>query len=70
MTVERHSVTSSYCAAIGHDPEANELHVEWPSGKVSIYSDVSRQQHRAIIGAPSVGKAVIQIKKTRAHRYL
>lgn len=70
MTVIRHSVTSSYCKAIGYDPEAGELHVEWPSGKVSAYSPVTATEHEAVISAPSVGKAVIQIKKTKAHRYI
>jgi hypothetical protein len=67
--VKRDPVDSSYCTAIGHDPDANELHVEWPSGKVSIYSDVSAEQHKAVVGAVSVGRAVIQIKNTKAHRY-
>lgn len=69
MTVELHPVTSSYCAAVGHDPDAEELHVQWPSGKVSIYSPVTADEHRAVVGAASVGRAVIHIKKTKAHRY-
>ena len=69
--IPRQSVVSSYCKAIGHDPENNELHVEWPSGKVSVYSDVTPEQHRDVVGAASVGKAVIAIKNSgRAHRYL
>ena len=67
--IERKTVKSSYCMAIGHDPAANELHVEWPSGKVSIYSNVDAEQHQAVVGAESVGRAVIEIKRTRAHRY-
>jgi len=67
--VERQSVTSSYVKALGHDPEANELHVEWPSGKVSIYSDVNAQEFHDILTAQSVGRAVIAVKNTRSHRY-
>lgn len=70
MTVIRNAVTSSYCKAIGHDAFLDELHVEWPSGKVSVYSPVTADEHKAVINAPSVGKAVIQIKKTKAHHYL
>jgi KTSC domain len=44
MTVTLYQVSSSYCDAIGHDPENNELHVRWPSGKVSIYSDMSAEE--------------------------
>jgi len=67
--VERQSVNSSYCKSIGHDPAANELHVEWHSGKVSIYSDVNAQEFQGVISAPSVGRAVIAVKNTRNHRY-
>jgi len=67
--VERQSVSSSYVKALGHDPEANELHVEWPSGKVSIYSDVNAQEFQDILTAQSVGRAVIAVKNTRSHRY-
>jgi len=67
--VERQSVNSSYCKSIGHDPAANELHVEWHSGKVSIYSDVDVNEFHEILSAPSVGRAVIAVKNTRNHRY-
>jgi hypothetical protein len=70
MTVLRHDVTSSYCKAIGYDPEKNEMHVEWNNGRVSIYSPVTAAEHRAVVGAESVGRAVIGIKRSKDHRYL
>lgn len=70
VEVIRTSVQSSYCRALGHNRHTNELHVEWPSGKISVYSDVTPEQYASILGAESVGRAVIEIKKTRSHRYL
>jgi hypothetical protein len=70
MPVTRQPVESSYCAAIGHDASADELHVEWKNGRVSVYHPVTPEEHQAVITAPSVGKAVIQIKKVKQHHYL
>lgn len=49
-------VTSSNIAAIGHDPDTNELHVRFHSGATHIYSGVTAAQHAALVGADSVGK--------------
>lgn len=70
MPVTREPVTSSYCKAIGHDASADEMHVEWNNGRVSVYSPVTPDEHKAVIGAESIGRAVISIKNTKAHRYL
>jgi len=70
MPVTRQPVESSYCKAIGHDASADELHVEWNNGRVSVYSPVTPEEHQAVINAPSIGRAVIGIKNTKDHHYL
>lgn len=63
-------VFSSNVKAIGHDPETNELHVEWQNGKVSVYEGVPAKVASDVQNAWSVGKAVNeQIKDNYNHRY-
>jgi hypothetical protein len=63
-------VYSSNVKAIGHDPDSNELHVEWGSGKVSIYEGVPAKLASEVQNAWSVGQAVnSQIKDNFPHRY-
>lgn len=50
-----HPVTSSNIAAVGYDPEAKELHVKFKTGATHVYSNVSPEQHQALVGAESVG---------------
>lgn len=69
MPVTLHPVSSSYCDAIGYDEAQDDLHVQWKNGKVSIYHPVTPAEYRSVVGAASVGRAVIQIKKTKGHRY-
>jgi hypothetical protein len=49
-------VQSSNIAAIGHDPEKNQLVVQFKSGATHAYEGVSAEDHAALIGAESVGK--------------
>jgi hypothetical protein len=54
--VELTPVESSNVAAVGHDPERDELHVRFKSGPaVYVYSNVTAEQHAALIGDESVG---------------
>lgn len=69
MGVPLEAVSSSYVRALGHDADSNELHVQWPSGRVSIYSDVDAEHYEAIKSGESIGRAVIEVKKTKMHRY-
>jgi hypothetical protein len=70
MSISRQAVSSSYCRAVGYDAPTKEMHVEWNNGRVSVYADVSEAEYNAVLNAASVGKAVIQIKKVKAHHYL
>ena len=63
-------VYSSHVDQIGYEPSTSELHVKWQDGKVSIYSDVSAQKAKQVMGSWSVGKALTeQVKNVHPHRY-
>ena len=63
-------VQSSNVKALGYDPETRELHVEWHSGKVSIYGGVAPGTAEAAMSAPSVGGYVSRvIRGQHEHRY-
>lgn len=57
-TVSLKPVTSSNIKAIGHDPQTNELHVQYHSGDTYIYSGVSAAKHEAALTADSIGKFI------------
>lgn len=48
-------VESSQIAAIGHDPETNEMHVQFHSGATHVYAGVTAEKHAAMMGAESIG---------------
>jgi hypothetical protein len=48
-------VTSSAIKSIGYDAESRTMHVEFNSGKVYSYSDVSPEKHAALLAADSIG---------------
>lgn len=48
-------VESSSIAAIGHDPETNELHVQFKNGKTYTHYDVPATSHELLMGASSIG---------------
>ena len=52
----RAPVTSSTISSIGHDPATQTLEVEFKSGKVYRYQDVSAEKHAELLGAESIGK--------------
>jgi KTSC domain len=51
--MERKRVNSSKISAVGYDPKAQALEVEFRDGKVLVYSGVSQEVHRQFMAAPS-----------------
>jgi hypothetical protein len=54
--MKRVPVSSSEIASIGHDPKTLTLEVEFHSGGVYQYFDVSSKVHQALMSAESHGK--------------
>jgi len=50
------AVESSAVKAIGHDPKSRTLRVEFHSGGVYDYPDISVEEHQAILDAQSIGR--------------
>jgi hypothetical protein len=59
-------VKSSNVAAVGHDAQANELHVQFKSGNSYVYNGVTADQHKALMSADSVGSHLHKIIKPAA----
>ena len=53
--MELHPVKSSNIKAVGYDPDAQRLVVEFHTGKKYAYRDVSPEVHEAFLGAKSIG---------------
>ena len=53
--VEMMYVDSSNVEAVGHDPDAQELHVRFLSGDTYIYHGVPAQVYNELIASPSKG---------------
>ncbi len=51
--MERKRISSSRIRAIGYDPKAQVLEVEFNDGRVLAYSGVSSEVHRRFMAAPS-----------------
>ena len=51
--MERKRISSSKIRAIGYDPRAQLLEVEFNDGRVLAYSGVSPEVHRRFMAAPS-----------------
>ena len=51
--MERKRVNSSKIRAVGYDPKAQLLEVEFSDGKVVQYRGVSQEVHRQFMAAPS-----------------
>lgn len=63
-------VYSSNVLAIGHDPDTQELHVDWTGGRTSVYSGVPSDIAEQVSKSWSVGTAIReQIKDNFPHRY-
>lgn len=59
-------VKSSNVSAVGHDPDANELHVEFKNGGKYVYNGISADQHQALMGAKSIGSHLHKVIKPAA----
>jgi len=70
MPVEMKPVESSNISHIGHDAEANEMHVTYKSGATYVYSDVGVALHDQVVNSQSVGTAVNKMIKSRDFRKL
>ena len=51
--MERKRINSSKIRAVGYDPQAQTLEVEFSDGKVLSYRGVSQEIHRGFMAAPS-----------------
>lgn len=58
MALQLRPVYSSHVRQIGYDPEAEELHVEYNTGRVVRYHGVDAKTADAVIRAPSIGGAL------------
>lgn len=54
--MKRTPVDSSNVISVGHDPDTNQLHVEFSGGNVYVYEGVDADKHAALMNADSVGK--------------
>jgi KTSC domain len=63
-------VESSAVASIGHDPELNELHVNYKNGGRYIFPDVTADHHTELLKAQSIGKHLNTLVVTRKGRRL
>jgi hypothetical protein len=54
--VERQLVKSSNIKSVGYDAETRTLEVEFLSGGIYQHTDISPEQHRALIESESPGK--------------
>jgi hypothetical protein len=64
-------VFSSHVSKAGYDAETGEMHVQWDSGKTSVYSGVPSALADEVLNAWSVGAALAaRIKGQYEHRYV
>jgi hypothetical protein len=69
MPFEMRNVYSSHVAAVGYDPAANILRVEWQTGKTSLYHGVPVAAAMKVMDSPSIGEALRPIKAQYRHSY-
>ena len=64
------SVFSSHVSRVGYDADTQELHVEWDSGKTSVYSGVPPDVADEARKSWSVGTFLTEnVKYQFPHRY-
>jgi len=56
--MERQSVASSNVAAVGYDPDKQEMEVEFTNGATYLYKDVPPETHAALMNASSIGSYI------------
>ncbi len=68
--VDFKSVFSSHVHSIGHDPENDELHVNYQNGARVVYSGVGPEKAKQIMGSSSIGSALHELVKGKhEHKY-
>lgn len=55
--MNREKVESSCVAEVGYDPVSGDMEIQFVSGSVYVYSNVTPETHKEIMEASSVGKA-------------
>lgn len=63
--MRRERVKSSVIREVGYDAKNRVLEVEFHSGRIYHYLDVTRRDYDAMLSADSVGKYFNQVIKTR-----
>jgi hypothetical protein len=63
-------VQSSAIRSIGHHQESNTLRIEFNSGHVYEYPNVTADEHQALIGAQSIGAHFVTNLRHRQFRKL
>jgi len=53
--MERKRINASTIRSVGYDAAKQILEIEFPSGSIDQYSDVSAEVHRRFMRAPSPG---------------
>jgi len=54
--MKRKAVDSSAAVSVGYDRNSKRLEIEFPSGHVYQYFDVSASEHKALMAADSLGQ--------------
>lgn len=62
-------VKSSQLKAVGYDPKAQKMHIEFPDGSVYEYSNVFPKDHKALMEAKSHGSHFIRNMKNNAQKH-
>jgi hypothetical protein len=73
MTVEMRPVYSSHVDEIGHDPDTEELHVKYFSGRTAVYEGVPLTVAAMVLSGSvaSIGKALhAHVRGKYEHRYV
>ena len=65
LSLNRQSVQSSNLRSVGYDPITKILEIEFHSGGIYQYTNVSESIHSALINAPSKGKYFARYIKDR-----
>lgn len=66
--MKRISVQSRMIASVGYVPEAEELEIEFRSGEVYRYTEVTAEQYETLLAAPSKGR-YLQAEIIGKHRF-
>ena len=53
--MQRKSVNSSTIRSVGYEPNSQTLEIEFTSGSIYQYSQVSPEIHRKLMAAPTIG---------------